>query len=81
MLRRLLVGRLIALPCGAGVALSILGGYVGSLVGVAISSSLLVPAVNTVSKISAGSCTIQTHIHAFGLYLINGTHDYRIKIS
>ncbi|KAK0059243.1 hypothetical protein Bpfe_011319 [Biomphalaria pfeifferi] len=45
-LRSLLVGVLIAIPSGAGVALSILGGKVGSLVGVAISASLLPPAVN-----------------------------------
>ncbi|UJR07157.1 hypothetical protein I4U23_011445 [Adineta vaga] len=45
-LKRLWVGVLIALPSGAGVALSILGGNTGSLVGVAISASLLPPAVN-----------------------------------
>ncbi|CAL1273558.1 unnamed protein product [Larinioides sclopetarius] len=44
--RSLWVGVLIALPSGAGVALSILGGNAGSLVGVAISASLLPPAVN-----------------------------------
>ena len=41
---------LIALPSGAGVALSLLGGNTGSLVGVAISASLLPPAVNAVSS-------------------------------
>ena len=46
--RSLWVGILIALPSGAGVALSILGGNAGSLVGVAISASLLPPAVNAV---------------------------------
>uniref|UniRef100_T1J323 Uncharacterized protein n=1 Tax=Strigamia maritima TaxID=126957 RepID=T1J323_STRMM len=45
-LRTLWVGVLVALPSGAGVALSILGGNAGSLVGVAISASLLPPAVN-----------------------------------
>ena len=45
-LRSLLVGVLIATPSGAGVALSVLGGNAGSLVGVAISASLLPPAVN-----------------------------------
>ncbi|CAG5136723.1 unnamed protein product, partial [Candidula unifasciata] len=45
-IRALPVGVLIAVPSGAGVALSILGGKVGSLVGVAISASLLPPAVN-----------------------------------
>ena len=49
MTRSLWVGVLIALPSGAGVALSVLGGNVGSLVGVAISASLLPPAVNAVS--------------------------------
>lgn len=49
MLRSLWVGVLIALPSGAGVALSVLGGNHGSLVGVAISASLLPPAVNSVS--------------------------------
>ncbi|CAF4607076.1 unnamed protein product, partial [Rotaria socialis] len=38
---------MIALPSGAGVALSVLGGNAGSLVGVAISASLLPPAVNS----------------------------------
>ncbi|OWF41400.1 uncharacterized protein LOC110462543 [Mizuhopecten yessoensis] len=46
MTRSLWTGILIALPSGAGVALSILGGNTGSLVGVAISASLLPPAVN-----------------------------------
>ncbi|KAK3090776.1 hypothetical protein FSP39_014526 [Pinctada imbricata] len=49
MLRGLWVGVLIALPSGAGVALSVLGGNAGSLVGVAISASLLPPAVNAVT--------------------------------
>ncbi|KAK2164150.1 hypothetical protein LSH36_68g09013 [Paralvinella palmiformis] len=46
LLRGLWVGVLIAVPSGAGVALSILSGNMGSLVGVAISASLLPPAVN-----------------------------------
>ncbi|XP_052774315.1 uncharacterized protein LOC128212946 isoform X1 [Mya arenaria] len=45
-LRALWVGMLIAVPSGAGVALSVLGGNAGSLVGVAISASLLPPACN-----------------------------------
>lgn len=49
--RSLWVGMLIALPSGAGVALSILGGNTGSLVGVAISASLLPPAVNAVGSL------------------------------
>lgn len=51
--RSLYVGVLIAVPSGAAVALSILGGNVGSLVGVAISASLLPPAVNAVSAIKS----------------------------
>ncbi|XP_049536884.1 uncharacterized protein LOC125951848 [Anopheles darlingi] len=42
----LLVGIAIALPSGAAVAIAILGENIGSLVGVAISASLLPPAVN-----------------------------------
>lgn len=45
--RSLYVGLLIAIPSGAGVALSVLGGNAGSMVGVAISASLLPPAVNS----------------------------------
>ena len=53
LLRSLLVGVFIAVPSGAGVALSLLGGNTGSLVGVAISASLLPPAVNAVSALLA----------------------------
>lgn len=42
----LYIGIAIAIPSGMGVSLSILGGNTGSLVGVAISASLLPPAVN-----------------------------------
>jgi len=45
-IRSLVLGILVAIPSGAGVALSVLGGNAGSLVGVAISASLLPPAVN-----------------------------------
>lgn len=48
-LRSLIIGILTALPSGAAVAIAILGENVGSLVGVAISASLLPPAVNAVS--------------------------------
>ncbi|CAB4014001.1 Hypothetical predicted protein [Paramuricea clavata] len=47
MTRALWVGVCIALPSGAAVALSVLGGNTGSLVGVTISASLLAPAVNS----------------------------------
>jgi len=43
----LLIGLCIAIPSGVGVALSVLGNNTSSLVGVAISASLLPPAVNT----------------------------------
>ncbi|KAG8187303.1 hypothetical protein JTE90_011674 [Oedothorax gibbosus] len=46
MVRSLWSGSLIALPSGAGVAMSVLGGNGASLVGVAISASLLPPTVN-----------------------------------
>lgn len=48
--RSLLVGVFTALPSGAAVAIAILGENIGSLVGVAISASLLPPAVNSVSN-------------------------------
>lgn len=46
-LHSLIVGIFIAIPSGAAVAISILGENIGSLVGVAISASLLPPAVNS----------------------------------
>ena len=44
--RGLYVGIAIAIPSGAGVAISVLGNNAASMVGVAISASLLPPAVN-----------------------------------
>ncbi|XP_075979038.1 uncharacterized protein LOC142978459 [Anticarsia gemmatalis] len=44
--RSLWIGILVAIPSGAGCALAVLGDYTASLVGVAISASLLPPAVN-----------------------------------
>ena len=55
--RSLITGVAIALPSGAGVALSVLGGNVGSLVGVAISASLLPPAVNAGLFWAIASCS------------------------
>jgi len=46
-IKGLLSGIFVAIPSGIGVALSILGNNTSSLVGVAISASLLPPAVNT----------------------------------
>lgn len=43
----LVIGIFAALLSGAAVAIAILGGNIGSLVGVAISASLLPPAVNS----------------------------------
>ncbi|XP_063828269.1 uncharacterized protein LOC135077643 [Ostrinia nubilalis] len=45
-IRSLWLGVLVAIPSGAGVALAVLSEYTASLVGVAISASLLPPAVN-----------------------------------
>ena len=56
VLRGLVPGLMIAIASGIGVALSVLGGNSGSLVGVAISASLLPPAVNAVS-INSVPCT------------------------
>ncbi|XP_059175726.1 uncharacterized protein LOC131955573 isoform X2 [Physella acuta] len=82
-LRSLLVGVLIAIPSGAGVALSILGGKVGSLVGVAISASLLPPAVNA-GLLWANALVVAIRPpatlpmkHAMNDSLVNGTADQR----
>ena len=53
LMRSLWVGAVVAVPSGAGVALSLLNGNTRSLVGVAISASLLSPAVNAVSTVKA----------------------------
>ncbi|XP_067624001.1 uncharacterized protein [Eurosta solidaginis] len=45
-LHSLLVGLFTAIPSGAAASVAILGGNIGSLVGVAISASLLPPAIN-----------------------------------
>lgn len=49
-LRSLWVGALTALLAGAAVAIAVLGNYSCSLTGVAISASLMPPAVNAVSN-------------------------------
>jgi len=53
-------GLLIALPSGVGVAVSVLGGNMSSLVGVAISASLLPPAVNCGMLIAAAIVSFDT---------------------
>ncbi|XP_063535661.1 uncharacterized protein LOC134745533 isoform X2 [Cydia strobilella] len=50
-LRSLWVGVMVAIPSGAGVAVAVLGEYTASLVGVAISLSLLPPAVNAIKEV------------------------------
>jgi len=75
---------LIAVPSGAGVALSILGGNTGSLVGVAISASLLPPAVNAVSsslQFTLINYVIQKHLNFYQHEqkdFVN--HSYRIVL-
>ena len=56
MVRSLWIGVLWALPSGSGVALALLQGSAGPLIGVAISASLLPPAVNCVSKSLLNNC-------------------------
>lgn len=56
----LITGIAVAIPSGAGVCLSVIGGNTSSLVGVAISASLLPPAVN------AGICFMQAVLIAAG---------------
>ncbi|CAF4864901.1 unnamed protein product, partial [Rotaria sp. Silwood1] len=81
-LTRLSIGSMIALPSGAGVALSVLGGNAGSLVGVAISASLLPPAVNSgfllayslltvVLPNTFGRCSNETYIFERKIYPYN----------
>ena len=64
----LISGIAIAIPSGMGVCLSILGGNTSSLVGVAISASLLPPAVN------AGICTIHSILLKTGA--VENSGDY-----
>ncbi|KAL8577106.1 hypothetical protein ACOMHN_049795 [Nucella lapillus] len=76
LLRGLVVGMLIALPSGAGVALSVLGGNTGSLVGVAISASLLPPAVNAkethnISEMINGSAVVRQETSLTTVLLTN----------
>ncbi|CAF1225266.1 unnamed protein product [Adineta steineri] len=75
--KRLWVGVFIALPSGAGVALSVLGGNTGSLVGVAISASLLPPAVNC-GLLFAYSLlgTIFSRVVAIQSHEFNTTNNY-----
>ena len=71
--RSLVTGIAIALPSGAGVALSVLGGNVGSLVGVAISASLLPPAVNA-GLFWAAACCYNSNNNSDYLPGIEHTH-------
>ncbi len=68
----LLIGLGIAIPSGVGVALGVLGSNQTGLVGVAISASLLPPAVN---------CGLMWAYGAVGSYLVNPTTHGRFKPS
>mmetsp|Transcript_14594 Transcript_14594/g.19203 ORF Transcript_14594/g.19203 Transcript_14594/m.19203 type:complete len:582 (-) Transcript_14594:7-1752(-) len=59
----LLLGVAIAVPSGMGVALSVLGNNTSSLVGVAISASLLPPAVNCGMMIAYAASANAIQIH------------------
>lgn len=64
----LVVGMVIAIPSGAGVALSLLGSNGNSLVGVAISASLLPPAVNCGMYFAFALNTKNTELLRLGAY-------------
>lgn len=76
-LRVLWVGTLVALPSGAAVALSILSGSQSSLIGVAISASLLPPCVNAGILWSYATIRlIHSHSESPVLTRINGTSEW-----
>lgn len=59
-----LISIAVAIPSGMGVCLSILGGNTSSLVGVAISASLLPPGIFLMGSLRVASCTIaETHFY------------------
>lgn len=66
----LVTGICIAIPSGMGVALSILGNNTASLVGVAISASLLPPAVNS------GICWAHSILFRAGAVSYANTADF-----
>lgn len=66
-LHSLVVGIFTAIPSGAAAAIGILGGNIGSLVGVAISASLLPPAVNS-GLLWALACIYKLFEHDDTLY-------------
>uniref|UniRef100_A0A6P4FSD0 Uncharacterized protein LOC108052629 n=1 Tax=Drosophila rhopaloa TaxID=1041015 RepID=A0A6P4FSD0_DRORH len=67
-LHSLVVGVFTAIPSGAAAAIGILGGNIGSLVGVAISASLLPPAVNS-GLLWAVACIYKLFEHDDSLYV------------
>lgn len=75
----LVVGILTALPSGAAVAIAILGENVGSLVGVAISASILPPAVNTVILKQFSISKIQTQFINFNFREFSGRCPFCIS--
>ncbi|XP_067124254.1 uncharacterized protein [Centruroides vittatus] len=79
--RSLWVGALIALPSGAGVALSVLGGNAGSLVGVAISASLLPPAVNAGLLWAVSAVKVQRSMTEFPILFKKDNVSRMIKPS
>lgn len=79
--RSLWVGALIALPSGAGVALSVLGGNAGSLVGVAISASLLPPAVNAGLLWAVSAVKVQRSMTEFPILIKKNNVSRMIKPS
>ncbi|CAD5123202.1 DgyrCDS11564 [Dimorphilus gyrociliatus] len=74
LLRGLWIGAFIAIPSGVGVAVSSLSANISSLVGVAISASLLPPAVN------CGMLWASTIVYNFKSPLVNET-DLRLTNS
>lgn len=65
-----IVGIMIALPSGAAVAIAVLGENFGSLVGVAISASLLPPAVNTVNSFLKFQISLNYTFHLTGSRMV-----------
>lgn len=78
-LHSVIVGILIALPSGAAVAIAVLGDNFGSLVGVAISASLLPPACNTVSQSVFEYTKVSLSYLPSGLVLVIFIHSHDLQ--
>ncbi|XP_062139945.1 uncharacterized protein LOC133848404 isoform X2 [Drosophila sulfurigaster albostrigata] len=72
----LAIGLVTALASGAAAAIGVLGGNTGSLVGVAISASLLPPAVNAGLLGAIGACMQLWHVDAQLLQSLSKHRDY-----